>query len=82
MQWSLIKDNIVTDIILSDDEEFVKNYAKENHYEYVSYKNEPNANMGYIRDENGNFKNPEEKPVDFEIQKGLPKPISEGMKEI
>lgn len=82
MQWSLIKDNIVIDIILSDDEEFVKNYAKENNYEYVSYKNEPNANMGFIRDENGHFKNPDGDSVEFEIQKGLPQPISGDMKEI
>ena len=82
MQWSLIKDNIVIDIILSNDEEFVKNYAKENHYEYVLYDEHTKPNIGWVRNKNGFFNNPKGEPEFHEITKGLPQPESSNMEEI
>lgn len=81
MQWSLIKDNIVVNILIAT-EDFIKVYAEENDYEYVLFDEHTRPNIGWVRDENGFFNNPTGEPEFNEIPKGLPQPESFNIKEI
>jgi hypothetical protein len=80
MKYSLIKNGVVENIIIAD-EDFISQYAADNGFDYVDFDQFPDALIGATTIDNINFDASMYKPT-FDPGQPTIEPVVTGMQEI